>query len=301
MSFLSAPPALRPLPQRVDLTQRRVVAPAEVAWETLPPHPALTAQPTLGGQRPRAFTPHAGILLVGYGDWNVNTGPVDVVGYQIDTGEPVTLLTDCPTEAFDRIVLIDGHAYLPFIDPATAENRGGFATDRGGSWSLVTLPVGSMIHVFDVARIGGRIHLCGSNYAALDESASQAVVWQEQPNGTWVQVLASAPVPVAGGAPRFYHFFLDGATVRVQNRATSPTETWYTTDGTTWVPDPAAPDLPTPSDFTPPTWPLPAGVTAYAEAGGWAWIGLPGGVVKRTRLVSRGFGHGPFGRTPFGH
>ena len=50
----------------------------------------------------------ANYLLEAHGD-----GPVSVVGYHATTLQPVTFLSDVASEAFDRIRIIDGIAYLP--------------------------------------------------------------------------------------------------------------------------------------------------------------------------------------------
>lgn len=273
-------PALRPLPGAVRLHRRRTVP---RVWETLAPHPAVVAQPTLAGKQLRDFTPHNGVMLMGYGDWNANTGPVDVIGYDLTTGTPVTLLTDCPTEAFDRIKVIGGQAFIPFTDPTTSANNGGFATDRSGSWRNVLMHDQSMIHCFDVIMIAGRMHLCGSNYDQSNTSLSYACVLQEQPDGSWTEVLRTASA-TAEVAPRFYNFFRDRYTVRVQMSGPTPRPVYMTTDGTTWTVDPDPPQLPYPPDYTPPTWPLPDGTTAYAEWAGWAWVGTDEGHVRRTKI-----------------
>lgn len=235
--------------------------PRELKWDTtvtswpkptiqftdIAAHPKILEQPESG----RVITflqPHNGVILVGYGDWNADTGPVAVVGYDEVTANPVTLLGQVPSEALDRCRIIDGFAYLPWVDPILptempiGEPNGGFTTDRSGTWENVV--AGEMIHTFDVAKINGKIHVCGS--IGTNSGNGVGVVYREDGPGVWTEVLrGSVEVPTS----RFYSFTyneIQGRTY-VQNiqgsTGTSPNitypDTWYINDGSsTWVNSP---------------------------------------------------------------
>lgn len=270
-----------------------------LVWETVPPHPTVMAKATAEHQRIRFLRPHNGTMLIGYGDWNDNLGPVDIIGYDLDNGNaPVTLHNDAPTEAWDRVRIIDGHAYLPWTDP-TVGNQGGLTTDRTGTWTDVKVGPGtSMVHTFDVAKIGGKIHVCGSRDAvSIGEaynpgSTGYGSVWREDAPGVWTETLRGLG---RDGFARFKAFrFVDGK-VRVQN-SVGGLETYETVDGSSWDPitdvDWTA-ETTWGADSTDPPLPLPPGYTNHGLTtvncvtyhDGWVWVGGKSGIVKRAPLL----------------
>lgn len=281
------------LPGRIRTQHRRI----EVAWETIAPHPTVMAHPTAEHQKIRFLHPHNGVMLIGYGDFNDNLGPVDVIGYSLSAGQPVTLHTNVMNEGWDRIRIIDGHVYLPWTDPKTyAGNQGGFTTDRTGEWTDVKIgPGNSMLHTFDIIQIDGHILACGSRDASsIGEdyppgTIGYGTVWREDSPGVWVEALRGAG---RNAFARFYSFkTMPDGKVRVQNTA-GGVETFETIDGIDWysVTDTAWTSTPYwgVNSFDPPP-PLPAGytnhgvgsVSAVTYLDGWVWVGGDSGVVKR--------------------
>lgn len=272
------------LPGVVKVQHKRV----EVVWETLPPHPVVMAETTADHQKIRFLHPHNGVMLIGYGDWNDNLGPVSVIGYDLETLAPVTLFGPCPTEAFDRIRVFDGDVYLPWVDP-TVGNQGGMTTDRSGSWENVEIGDNtSMIHTFDLAMIGGKVHACGS--APHSPGNGVGTVWREDAPGVWTEALRGTH---AEPFSRFYAFKdMGDGRWRVQNTA-GGVETYETT-GTNWTPVTDAAWTSTPywgADASDPPGPLPAGWpdplgtrAALLAYEGWVYVAGTGGRVKRARL-----------------
>lgn len=261
----------------------------ELVWEDFPLHPTVMAHDTTQHQRIRALGVTDEALIIGYGDWDNNLGPVDVIGYDLSTKDPLTLFGPCPNEAWDRIRIIDGHVYLPWTDP-TVGNQGGFTTNRAGVWSNVNIgPSDSMVHTFDIAKIDGKIHACGSRTATVPGQGGVGVVWREESPGVWVESFRGSLVdPLA----RFYRFnHQPDGSVRVQN-SRGGLETFSTTDGETWTALPDEPqwalldntsyDSPGP---LPSGWPDPLGTrTASITHEGWVYVAGTGGRVKRARL-----------------
>ena len=135
---------------------------ATMSTTWLDPHPALPA-----GAKVSGVIPHGNILIVAHGDWAANTGPTDVLAYDLADGDaPITLLADAPTEAFESGAVIDGAMWLPWIDP-TGGDPGGATTDAGGQWrNAVAAP---MIHAFHAATFTGTdIWLVGSRWAGSE-------------------------------------------------------------------------------------------------------------------------------------
>lgn len=270
----------------------------ELVWETLPPHPVVMAETTAMHRQIRALGVSDGVMLLGYGDWNENLGPVKVIGYDLSTLEPVTLMTQPSSlgnEAWDRIRIIDGKAYLPHTDP-TLNNQGAYTTNENGIWE--TVKVGnnpSMIHTFDVIKFKGRMMACGSQAAG---GTGAGVVYTETAPGSreFTRTLLG---DLRDDFARFYKFFVrdEGNEVMVQN-SSGGLESFVTTDGSTWSAAPGEPqnwgnnawDSPAP---LPVGWPSVATRYATLEHEGWLWITQANGVVKRARYTPPGGGDWP--------
>lgn len=277
------------LPGQIRMHRKRT----ELVWETLTKHPTVMAQPTAEHQKIRFLRAHRGTMLIGYGDWNNNLGPVNVIGYDLNAKTPVTLLTNVMSEAFDRVRIIDGDAYLPWTDPKTyAGNQGGFTTDRSGVWADVKVgPGDSMVHSFDIIKIGGKIHVSGSRTgSAVDLGVG--VVWREDGPGVWTEALRSAN---EHSFARFYDFRIVNGKYRVQNVAGGAVETFETVDGSSWYPvagEAWTSQVSWGADSSDPPAALPDGytshgvglVTAVAYHDGWVWVGGESGAVKRARV-----------------
>lgn len=266
----------------------------EVVWETMTPHPKVLEYTSRYHQEIVALGASDGVMLVGYGDWTDNLGPVSVIGYNLQTLQPVTLFADARTEAWGRINIIDGKAYLPHTDP-TLDNQGAYTTNDRGVWETVKVgPNPSMIHSFDVIKFKGKVLCCGSA-AGSGPALGIGCVYTETASDSRIFTRTLAGVSQAGFA-RFYKFFLydNGNEVRVQNVA-GGLETYKSTDGVNWVALPGEPAY-TGND----AWDrevltsLPANgyadtvgmaevLSAYVHDG-WIWVGGASGVVKRARL-----------------
>lgn len=240
------------LPYKVNLS-RKVYRPHE--WTAVPRHPSIAAQPANSVGRQITFMhPYKGVVHVGYGDWSLNTGPMDVVGYDALTAEPVTFLRGVPTEAFERVREYDGALYLPWADPLGGDHTGGFATNEGGEWHNER--VGPMIHTLDMIKWKGSFYVCGS--AMHDDSVpadpiGKGIVYRRK-NGAWVTALEGIE---RAGMTRFYKFWVDAqGRLCVEEEVTHSTwRTWRTADGVVWTPDPVGY--------------MVHGATAYSDKGRW--------------------------------
>ncbi len=58
-----------------------------------------------------------GKVFAGYGDYNANTGPVNLNSYSIATGAEKHEITGIPGEEIGKLKLLDGAVYAPNIDP----------------------------------------------------------------------------------------------------------------------------------------------------------------------------------------
>lgn len=205
-----------PLPPGLVDTSRVQIAP--FWWGPLPQHPKVAAQP-VSGQRITAMHAHKGIMYLGYGDWSANTGPMAIVGYDIRSGQPVTLLDSVPSEAIDRFRVLDGNLYAPWVDPYGG-NDGGLSTNEGGTWHNVY--VGEMVHTLDVAFFAGALFVCGSIYTegSVPGTVGDGVVYRRDPRTKqWSIVLRGATsAPFA----RFYQFVTEGSELVVYESERQP-------------------------------------------------------------------------------
>lgn len=207
-------------------------------WQTVPLHPTIAQSPTTA-HRIHNIYPYKGILYIGYGDWDNNLGPVKVVGYNMSTLEPVTLMDEpVPSEAMDNFREIDGKLYIPWTDP-TVSHQGGYTTNVSGTWQNVKAgpPVG-LVHTFDVIEFKGNIYVCGSTPVGV---SGAGVVYKREANGSWTNVLTSTNV---SDLSRFYRFndprwgiSIPEGTLVVHDAASDSSQKRYfsTTDGITWT------------------------------------------------------------------
>ena len=203
-------------------------------------HPEAALQPTAFGRTIQALTVWDGKLYSGYGDYGANTGPIDLTPMNLTTGtfaaSPV--LTD-QTEEVDRFRKINGHLFVPSIDP-----RGAVSTDyaegsRAGnkvSWKQYgpsdnNTGVG-MTHTFDV------VTLTGTDLWLIGSQGYDAVVYRSLNSGaTWVKMLSVPPAAtVPGDFARFYFAGVLNHRLYVQavNYYAGQDRRSYVFDGTSW-------------------------------------------------------------------
>lgn len=143
----------------------------------------IVDQPTIAGKLMSTIKYHDGRVYVGYGDYNANTGPIDLYSYDAVTGES-KFEVKIPTEDIDSFSEIGGKLYAPYIDPdASTTAPVGFASNRDGEWKNFNYK--PMIHVFDVASTDGKnLFMSGSiqegsrYYAGIWYSADGETNWE---------------------------------------------------------------------------------------------------------------------------
>lgn len=223
-------------------------------WTALPIHPDIAAKPESGRLIHQMFE-YNGAVLVGYGDWTINTGVTKVLGHYVDTGEPLVLFHGVPSEAISRFRVFDGVMYIPWIDP-TAGNQGGMTTNEGGTWHNENIAgSNSMVHTFDIIKYKGSLYACGSWSA--DNAIGHGVVYKRGEDGVWTQVMLT---PSFAPMTRLYTFeVVDGNLTTREYHDGTQTRLWTSTSGLDWMPGPwsniADGDFKIgPMDPTPPKW-----------------------------------------------
>ncbi len=100
-------------------------------------------------------------LYVGDGDYGSNTGPINVMAYDISADKWENSGT-LPDEAVRRFVILNGKLTVPGTDPRDDWSYGNYYVLENGAWTTVrTIPDG--IHNFDMVEFDGKI------FAALDK------------------------------------------------------------------------------------------------------------------------------------
>ena len=98
-----------------------------------------------------------GVLFVGGGDYDANTGPVPSLYYAPDIGVWEVAGEPLPDEQIKRFRVIGGELYTLGTDPSEDLNLGNYYIFNSGSWDMVSaLPGG--IHCFDAIEYGGEIY-----------------------------------------------------------------------------------------------------------------------------------------------
>lgn len=220
-------------------TTSTTVAPTPPAL--LGTHTHAAAQSTAWGQRLQEMLVFDGIVFVGYGDWNANTGRIWAGGWDISAaGFVYESQLDTENTWLHRVV--NGRLVVPFIDPRS--NSGDLARRSAGSAVWSTLPIGGgsagSLHSFDVASYDGTdLWVVGSR-----TGSNVGSVWRSPSGngGDWVEVLTFAP-PVGWDFARYNHIVHYNGRIYVSgyyfsgNPVTAiPGQAW---DGSSWV---AAPE-----------------------------------------------------------
>lgn len=167
-------------------------------------------------------------VLVLFGDYGENTGPIDVLAVS-PTGVVTTLLAGFDTEETDGATMLNGDVWIPSIDPRGA-NPASLATNHGGTWHTVPVTIPGrpvVVHLYGVDLDGTDLVVDGAY------GPDNAFVWRSTDFGvTWTEDLAH--VADGGGLNRFYGFRRSAG--RLVVKTTHGTPAYYVRDGGAWVP-----------------------------------------------------------------
>ncbi len=186
----------------------RLGAPAE--FVSVGKNPFAATQPTPVGRRLHTLEGWRGELYMGYGDYDENTGPIEISAYNPRRSSYGSKLR-FPAEAIELFRPIGERLYAPAIDPRGDGPSAAVAIgEPDGHWSNNKNVW--MTHVFDVATFDGAdLWLVGSR-------GTQAVAARSRDGGrTWETALALAPR--SGGEndfARFHFVFVHGGRLFVQ-------------------------------------------------------------------------------------
>jgi hypothetical protein len=164
--------------------------------------PGAVAQGTLRGRTVHDLFVHNGGLYAGYGDYDTNTGPIDVSVLNLSDYSWGSFLS-VPTEEVNVFREINGNLFVPYIDPRMDWSKNvGFASDKNGVWE--NFNVTPFIHVYDVASSDGQDLWLSGSMKNPNGDGGVAVIKRSVDGGlTWtVERVASADP-----APEFDRFY----------------------------------------------------------------------------------------------
>lgn len=182
-------------------------------FEYLGKHPQAALQPeNSAGRIIRTLKAWNGKIYAGYGDWNVNSGPIALTPY--DPASKAFASTPefhADTETIDLFREIGGRLFAPSIDPRyNADYTVGTIqpSTTGAStvqWSGVT-PVG-MVHDFDMVSLNGPNDLWLAGSKDFGTGYDHAVVYHSADGGTTWQL----SLDQSGSTGKHARFYMIGA------------------------------------------------------------------------------------------
>lgn len=233
---------------------------ADAEFVSVGRNPFAAAQPTEAGRRLHTLEGWRGEIYMGYGDYDENTGPIEVSGYNPRRASFGSKLR-FPTEAIELYRVIGERLYAPAIDPLGDGPSAAVAIgDAEGHW--INNRSIHVTHAFDIATLDGAdLWLAGSR-------GSRALVWRSADAGrTWSTALEVPPrTREEADFARFHFVFVHAGRLYVQAQdyvggVFPGSQRW---DGSTWR---EGPDL----------RPIPnTGAKPYAIAGQVVYLGARG-------------------------
>lgn len=156
-----------------------VGAEADVAaFEKIATYPPAAAQLTAVGRVLATLQPFQGRLYIGYGDYSVNTGPIEIGAFDPTTSSfRKEFLAD--TEAIWGYRVIGDQLYAPHIDPRPGEGGLQYEYSVGPPWreDQIGVSQGGVLN-YDIAAVGGTRYLAGEDY-----TTGNATVWESPIDG----------------------------------------------------------------------------------------------------------------------
>jgi hypothetical protein len=243
-------------------------------------HPDAAAQPTATGQTLSTLKPFNGKLYAGFGDYDLNTGPIGIRAFDPGTGAFTPQRLSAQTEALLIYREIGGKLYAPHIDPwpspPPSVEFGGYSLGvvNGATETWSDLRPIEGIHMFDMATSNGvDLWMVGSRLTA---NGSEGVAWRSSDGGgNWSVSLVVPPQRTNALNARLYaiHAYNGKLYTQGHDNGLGPHSTSKVFDGAAWSDGPSLGGGFTGNMWHPETF---AGEMVYDRVHG----GLPGRISK---------------------
>lgn len=213
-------------------------AAVDPTFVTLGTHPEASSQPTLRGQTIHDLAIVDNQVFMGYGDYDANTGPIQINPFDIASNSFEGSILTVPTEEINTWRLIGGKLYAPMIDSSTGINTSiGYAVrDESGAWSNNTNVVG--VHIFDIATLDGDdLWIVGSSNDQVTGLERGATAFRSTDGGqTWSIAMTDQTSPYDNytGFERYYWVAELGGQIYMKALGAASEVPLRSFDGTTW-------------------------------------------------------------------
>lgn len=179
--------------------------PAKHPWVKAPRHPTID-RPGRNGSVGTLITclhPYGDSVLVGHGDWNANSGPIDIWSINPKTLEWSLESEKLPTESVDNIVSLGDTTIALHTDPL-----GHFSWDNNTVGTIIgsqeQMAGSRVLHCFDAAELpDGSWWFVGSGWETEESANSRAMGFLSKDRGkSWEQYWSD--IPAHHSKPRFH-------------------------------------------------------------------------------------------------
>ena len=201
-----------------------------VSMSEIGEHPNAAVQPTDAGKAISKLVLFDGKLYAGYGDYNANTGPIEINPFDLNSRSFDGVQLSVPTESVGNLKEINGKLYATTIDPTCANScSAGYAVYTPGvGWDMKTPIVAE--HLYDIATLTGTdLWLFGAT------GGDTSTAWRSTDDGdTWNVVRTQSYSPGADNSERFYWGAVLGGAMYMQSNYSMydrPID-WF--DGANW-------------------------------------------------------------------
>lgn len=227
----------------VPTTVRAAIGPMNFA--SVGTHPQAAAQPTASGKQIHTLAVDGTKMVMGYGDWNTNTGPMVINPFDLTSETFDGVALTIPGESISTIRTINGKLYIPNTDPQSYDPLG-YATNQSGTWVYQNTGLAG-VHTFDITtRDGSDLWLFGSKFHPTYANSSTATAWHSTDGGTtWSEAYTDDTIPAQDNQiVRYYWGASVNSHVYMQARDATPQPPLRVYDGVSWsdgIAEPACP------------------------------------------------------------
>ena len=198
--------------------------------------PGASRQATAWGQRIKDLGVYNGKIYPAYGNYDDNTGPIDIEALDPATGTFGPKALTVPTEELNVFRTINGKMYAPMIDPQLPWTANvGYATNASGTWTNEFKAPAQ--HIFDVATMTGTDLWMLGSASNPDGSEMGAAAYRSTDGGaTWKLVANDASPGGSNGYERYYWAKAINGKMYMQAQAVNPGPAPLRIfDGNTWT------------------------------------------------------------------
>ncbi len=174
----------------------------ELTWVSHGVAPSMVGQPASSGIIWGGMSVHDGHVWLPYGDWNANSGPIDVLSWDIEAEEYVVHLADVPTHGLGGLrVRSDGKLFTAWLDGGAT--GGGYSSNKSGVWANYPTVPGNL-HTLDVLpEDDGTVWVSGATSEDVGAGLTYyAIVLRQQPDSSEWEVMLKTPAG-AGSQGRY--------------------------------------------------------------------------------------------------